>query len=267
MLNKLDLEKLRTHFVEASPFPYVMIDNFLVAEKAKEIADAYPRFDSAIGQGKSFTTVNERKKVQVTNSSAFPAPVAELNKLLASPEFLHDLCYITNMPRLLADDELVGGGIHITGPGGRLDVHVDFNYIEERKLHRRLNLLLYLNPTWQDQWGGHFQLWDKDVKNCKATFAPIFNRCVIFETSNISYHGVVPVSSEAGEPRKSFAAYYYTREAPANWTGVAHSTIFKARPEERYKKFLAMPAARIQDQLRAGSRKAKDVIKTLIGKS
>jgi len=263
----LDLESLRKRYAQASPFPYVKMDDFLVTEKAKEIGNSYPPFESAIGQGRSFTTVNERKKVQITNSAVFPPPVAELNRVLSSPEFLHDLSYITNIPHLLADNELVGGGIHITGPGGRLDVHVDFNYIEERKLHRRLNLLLYLNPTWQDQWGGHFQLWDEDVKSCKATFAPIFNRCVIFETSNISYHGVVPVSPEAGAPRKSFAAYYYTREAPANWTGVAHSTIFKARPEERYKKFLAMPAARIQDKLRAGSRKAKDVIKTLIGKS
>src|SRR3984885_7998478 len=119
MLNKLDLEKLRTQFAEASPFPYVMIDNFLVAEAAKEIADSYPRFDSAIGQGRSFTTVNERKKVQETNSSVFPAPVAELNKLLASPGFLNVLSYITNIPHLLADDEWVCGGSHITRPGGR----------------------------------------------------------------------------------------------------------------------------------------------------
>ena len=138
-----------------------------------------------------------------------------MNDLLASDEFLNDLSHITGIPNLLADEQLVGGGIHVTGPGGRLDVHVDFNFIAERKLHRRLNLLLYLNSPWEDSWGGQFQLWDKDVRHCEATFAPLFNRCVIFETSEISYHGVVPVSPNAPSPRKSFATYYYTREAPA----------------------------------------------------
>jgi len=141
--------------------------------------------------------------------------------------------------------------MHLTGPGGRLDVHVDFNFIEERKLHRRLNLLLYLNPIWEESWGGHIQLWDKDVKSCQQAFMPKLNRCVIFETSDISFHGVVPVTTEAPFPRISFATYYYTREAPANWDGKIHSTIFKARPDERLRGFVLMPAAKMQQQFAA----------------
>src|SRR5712664_3557533 len=213
MLQPFDREKLRAEFAAAKPFPYVKIENFIDPEKAKAIVAAFPSFDVALAQGRTFATVNERKKVQISDRSKYEAPVAELNDLLASEEFLADLSYITVVPNLLADEELVGGGIHVTGPGGRLDVHVDFNYIEDRKLHRRLNLLLYLNAPWQENWGGQFQLWDKDVKRCEATFAPIFNRCVIFETNEISFHGVVPVSKEARELRKSFAAYSYTKEA------------------------------------------------------
>ncbi len=186
--------------------------------------------------------------------------------MLASPAFLADLSYITGIPNILADEQLVGGGIHVTGPGGRLDVHVDFNYIEDRKLHRRLNLLLYLNSPWQENWGGQFQLWDEHVKNCKATIAPILNRCVIFETNEISYHGVVPVSPDAVSPRKSFATYYYTKEAPAHWTGVSHSTIFKARPEEKLKGMLLMPADSAKKKVDARIRKLKDGIKGLIGR-
>jgi Rps23 Pro-64 3,4-dihydroxylase Tpa1-like proline 4-hydroxylase len=210
--------------------------------------------------------VNERKKVQITKSELFPAPIARLNEALASPEFLSDLSYITGMPNLLADAELVGGGMHITGPGGRLDVHIDFNYIEERKLHRRLNLLLYLNLSWSDKWGGDIQLWDKDVKNCEASFGPSFNRCVIFETNEISYHGVVPVSTDATAPRKSFATYYYTREQPSHWTGVSHSTIFKARPDEKAKALILMPADAAKAKFRAGLRSLKDGVKGLIGR-
>jgi hypothetical protein len=242
MLRPLDREKLKAEFASAKPFPYVKIDNLIDPTKAAEIAAAYPSFEAALAQGRTFTTVNERKKIQITDSSKYPQPVAELNALLASETFLQDLSYITAIPNLIADEQLIGGGIHMTGAGGRLDVHIDFNFIENRKLHRRLNLLLYLNSPWSDDWGGQLQLWDKDVKNCEAEIAPVFNRCVIFETSEISFHGVVPVSSQAPFPRKSFATYYYTKEAPANWDGLRHSTIFKARPAEKLKAAVLMPA-------------------------
>jgi Rps23 Pro-64 3,4-dihydroxylase Tpa1-like proline 4-hydroxylase len=165
---------------------------------------------------------------------------------------------------VLADTELVGGGIHITGPGGRLDVHIDFNYIKERQLHRRLNLLLYLNESWESSWGGQFQLWNKDVSRCDATFDPIFNRCVIFETSDISYHGVVPISTRALSPRKSFATYYYTKEAPAHWNGTAHSTVFKARPDEKLKAYVLMPAENARRATEAGFDRLKKRVKSLL---
>ena len=148
-----------------------------------------------------------------------------------------------------------------------MDVHVDFNFIEDRQLHRRLNLLLYLNEPWQKDWGGQFQLWDKDVKKCEAAFDPIFNRCVIFETSEISFHGVIPVSPVAPSPRRSFATYYYTKDAPVHWTGVSHSTIFKARPEEKMKGLVLMPAETIKNSLSSGVRTAKRGIKKIIGTS
>jgi Rps23 Pro-64 3,4-dihydroxylase Tpa1-like proline 4-hydroxylase len=266
LLQPFDHERLRAEFAAAKPFPYVKIDNFIDSEKAKSIVASYPPFDAALDQGKTFTTVNERKKVQISDSSKYSPAVAELNDLLASPEFLKDLSYITGIPKLLADERLTGGGIHITGPGGRLDVHVDFNFIEDRQLHRRLNLLLYLNQPWQERWGGQFQLWDKDVKNCEVTFAPAFNRCVIFETNEISFHGVTPVSPEAPTPRKSFATYYYTKEAPAHWTGVSHSTIFRARPEEKVKGLVLMPAESAKVAVATGVKKLKSGIKSLIGR-
>lgn len=242
MLRPLDHARLRKEFATARPFPYLIIDNLIDPTKATEIAAAYPSFETALAQGRTFTTVNERKKIQITDASKYSPPVAELNALLASGAFLGDLSHITGIPHLLADEQLIGGGIHITGPGGRLDVHVDFNFIEDRKLHRRLNLLLYLNSSWEDNYGGQLQLWDKNVKSCEAVINPVFNRCVIFETNEISFHGVVPVSSEAPFPRKSFATYYYTREAPAHWTGQRHGTIFKARPDEKLKRAVLMPA-------------------------
>ena len=154
--------------------------------------------------------------------------------------------------------------MHVTGPGGRLDVHVDFNVIEDRKLFRRVNLLLFLNPRWEAWWGGELQLWDRDVKTCERHFLPQHNRCVIFETSNISYHGVTPVSPKAPLARHSFAVYYYTREVPPEWSGRVHSTIFHARPDEKLRGYVLMPAERLQHELRASVWRLKRKVKDLL---
>jgi hypothetical protein len=264
MIQALNEEALHNAYINAKPYPHLKIENFLEEETAQEIASSYPSFDEALDRGTTFKTVNERKKIQITDSALFPDPILRLKNLLSSPQFLSKLSFITGIPNLIADDELVGGGMHITGPGGRLDVHVDFNYMEERRLHRRINLLLYLNPVWDVDWGGHIQLWDESVESCEATFVPTFNRCVIFQTSKISYHGVTPVSSSAPTPRHSFAVYYYTREAPADWSGAAHSTIFKARPEERMRRIVLMPAEKIKQRVELGIQSVKTSLKKLI---
>lgn len=260
-----DRYSLRKQFQSAKPFPFVKIDDFLDTNFAELAAAAYPNFETALENGKTFKTVNERKKVQITDSKLFPAAVAKLNDALSAPEFLADLSFITGIPNLIADDQLVGGGMHITGPGGRLDVHVDFNYMESRKLHRRINLLLYLNPVWNAAWGGEIQLWNKTVQNCEQAFSPALNRCVIFETSEKSFHGVTPVTEDAPFPRISFATYYYTREPPSNWDGTVHSTIFKARPKERLRKYILMPAETIQRRVAARIEEIKRGIKKLSG--
>jgi hypothetical protein len=244
LINPLDSRALREKVRQATPFPNLCIDNFLSEEFAARLHDVLPTYEEARRMGREFAAVNEKRKVQIVDSSKFPPPLKQLNEMLASRDFLDLMSYAFEIPNLLADDELVGGGVHETGPQGRLDVHVDFNYMSERALHRRLNLLLYLNKGWREDWGGRLELWDKDVKVCQHSFSPVFNRCIVFETSEISFHGVTAVTCPKNVSRKSFAAYYYTREAPAHWTGVRHSTIFKARPDEKLKGVLLMPAER-----------------------
>jgi hypothetical protein len=263
IIQPLDRQALRQQYIKAEPFPFVKVENFLDPLFAAQVASAYPAFNDATRKGRVFKTVNELKKVQITDAKLFPEAIAQLNNALASREFLSDLAYVTGIPDLLADEELVGGGMHITGPGGRLDVHVDFNYIERRKLHRRLNLLVYLNPIWKEFWGGHIQLWDRNVKVCRQSFAPALNRCVIFETSDISFHGVTPITIKAPYPRISFATYYYTREAPPNWNGTVHNTIFKARPEERFRRYVFMPAEMLQQRLVERLRRIKRKVEGL----
>jgi hypothetical protein len=267
ILRPIDRETLRREFMTASPFRFVQIEPFLDAAVADEVASSYPAFDRAALDGRVFSTVNERMKVQITDATRFPEPVRKLNDALASPAFIADLSAITGIADLLPDDRLEGGGMHITGPGGRLDVHLDFNYLEARKLYRRVNLLLYFNPAWQPEWGGQLQFWDRDVRRCERTFAPLLNRCLVVETTNGSFHGVTPVTRDAPAPRRSFAAYYYTREAPADMAERVPSTIFRARPNEWVRASILMPGERIQRRVGAGVRLITGRARRLLGRS
>lgn len=265
-IRPLDIEGLRQQYLSAKPFPFFCIDEFLQPDFVAEVVAAYPTYEQARTMGLEFSAVNERLKIQVTDSSRFSAPVRRLSDALASRPFLSTLEQITGIKSLLADERLDGGGMHLTGPGGRLDVHVDFNFIEDRALHRRLNILVYLNPDWQESWGGAIELWDKDVKNCVHSFQPILNRCVVFETSEFSFHGVSPNRCPPDHVRRSFAAYYYTREAPAMWDGRSHSTVFKARPNETVRGTVLMPAERAGRELRSRIHEMKKKVKRFFKK-
>jgi len=264
VIKPIDRDELRNQVRAAVPFPYLLIDGFLDEECAERILNAYPTFEEAAKVGKSFQAVNEKGKVQVTDSRTFAEPIAALNAALAAREFRDTLSYAFDIPDLLADDQLVGGGIHQTGARGHLDVHVDFNFIPQRQLHRRLNILIYFNKDWQPEWGGNIELWDKDVKHCPGSFSPVFNRCVVFETSDVSYHGVSAVKCPEGQARKSFAAYYYTQEAPANWDGQTRSTVFRARPDEVLKGKLFMPLEKAERQVRSAIRDFGRKVKSIV---
>lgn len=265
VLAPYDREALRTQFRSAQPFPWIKIDGFLQPDFASTVEKSYPPFEVATGMGKQFQAVNENRKVQIVDYAKFPDPVKQLSDAVSNPKFLEDLAYITGMPNLLWDAEFSGGGMHETAQSGWLDVHVDFNFHDTMKAHRRLNILVFLNPVWNETWGGKLELWDLEVKNLAHGLMPIHNRCVIFETSDISWHGVSAVQCPNGVIRKSFAAYYYTREAPAGWDGNVHSTIFKARPDEHMKRHLLMPAEAARTSLREGVRAAKRAVKRIIG--
>lgn len=267
VIQPFDRDALKTQFDSAEPFRHLCIDGFLDPAFVERVSEAYPSFDTAVQRGYSFDYVNERKKVQVTDAERFPDPVKVLHEAISSQQFRDDLSYVTGIPTLLADEALVGGGMHVTGPHGRLDVHVDFNYVPDRQIHRRLNILIYLNPVWHHDWGGEVELWDSDVRRCYQALRPVLNRCVIFETSEISYHGVAAVTCPDGVERKSFAAYYYTKEPPAGWDGVPHSTVFRARPDERWRGYVLMPAERLQRKLRQRANRVRSRVMGLVGRS
>ena len=128
--------------------------------------------------------------------------------------FLGALERLSGIDALIADPELDGSGLQQTMPGGFLNVHTDFLAHTKRKTwSRRLNLLLFLNERWDESHRGWLEFWDAGVTRCVRRIAPLFNRCVVFQTSAVSFHGVpAGVTCPVGQSRKSIALYYFRDE-------------------------------------------------------
>jgi hypothetical protein len=250
MIRALETAPLRKSFRSAQPFPSICIDGFLDRDAAIEVSRSYANAFDASRVNRTFNAVNEKRKSQITDSALFPEPVARLAEECKSQAFRDALSEITGVPNLLWDAGFVGGGMHQTAAHGLLDVHVDFNRLEGSGWYRRVNLLLFLNEGWREEWGGRLELWDRGVRRCVQSFVPVLNRCVIFETSEHSFHGVTACTCPADVARRSFALYFYTKDPPAGASGREHSTIFRARPDEHLKRYVLMPAERLQRAVR-----------------
>jgi len=167
------------------------------------------------------------RKLSTEDESRFGPFTAKVIAALNSGTFLNFLERLTGIGGLIADPFLRGGGLHEIERGGNLGVHADFNFYERLKVYRRLNLLVYLNSSWQEAWGGQLELWTADCRTKAKSIGPVFNRAVIFDTSNKSYHGHPhPLACPEGESRKSIALYYYTTEYPYQEDLAPHSTLF-----------------------------------------
>lgn len=218
---------LSRQFRENKPYPHIHLEEFLDPEVAAEMSREFPGLETDAWT--RYKHQNENK-LGLTKRELFPPLIAEVVDELNSPEFVSWLSKVTGIPGLLADDSLEGGGLHQSGPGGFLNVHTDFRtHHYHKNWRRRVNLILYLNPDWNERWGGAIELWDRDVRECVAKVPPLLNDVLIFETNEISYHGFPePLSCPEGQSRKSLALYYYTIDGNVT----ARSTNYRARPKD-----------------------------------
>jgi hypothetical protein len=223
------LPSLRRQFRENRPYPHVLLKEFLDPYVAAEMASEFPGL--ATDAWTRYKHPNENK-VGLAKRSLFPTQLGEVVDELNSEAFVHWLSQLTGIPNLLSDDMLEGGGLHQSGPGGFLNVHTDFsNHHYHKHWRRQVNLILYLNPTWQEQWGGALELWDREMRRCVVKVPPLLNEVLIFRTDEISYHGFPdPLRCPEGESRKSLALYYYTAESGAEVK--TRSTNYRPRPED-----------------------------------
>ncbi len=258
-INPLDIEDCAARFQAATPYRFFVIENFLRPEFAHAVCQAYPSYEEARRIGGEFKAVNEYRKVQITDAASFPEPVRILSEALVSQELCDTLTETTGIAELVGDREFRGGGMHLMDTGSRLDLHVDFNHLDER-LYRRLNIVLYLNEDWNEKWGGALDIWDADLKTCAHMVSPVANRAVIFNTVPRSFHGVRPVNCPPNRSRNTFASFYYTEAVPPEWEGKHESTIWGYRPDEKARKYLKGEPARIGRAIPRALRRVKRAI-------
>ncbi len=221
--------EIAVDFQAAQPFRHADIENFFDASLCRQLLADFPRFEDRHALNERGEVGGKAVRMDVRDISG---AYRELDRYLQTPEFLGFVSAITGIPDLLYDPDYIGGGTHENRDGQSLDAHVDFNYHPRTRWHRRLNLIVYLNPQWEADWGGALELhsnpW-KDAGEEIVRIEPTFNRCVIFETTETSWHGFSQIRLPAevrDVSRKSFAIYLYTRERPVAETAPPHATIY-----------------------------------------
>lgn len=220
-----DPAALREQYVSARPFPHIVLDNLFPSGILEEVLDDFPRPDEIAWR--KFDNPTEKKLGYWHENPLRPRIQLFLYEMNSAP-LLQFLEALTGIEGLVSDPYYGGAGPHQIERGGFLKVHVDFNWHPLLKLDRRLNLLVYLNKDWKEEYGGHLELWNRDVSRCEQKVLPVFNRTVLFSTTDFSYHGHPnPLACPEGWTRKSVSFYYYSNGRPDEERSAPHDTIFR----------------------------------------
>jgi hypothetical protein len=210
----------------AEPFPHGVFDDFVPEDLAHELSAAFPDFDSIDWVVRD----NEQnRRVYQHDETKMPALFRSMLREFNSRQFVLFLETLTGIDNLIPDPYFIGGGIHLSGPGDFLKIHADFNWHHKLQAYRRVNALLYLSEEWHEDWGGAIEFWDREMTHCVDQAYPMFNRLVVFSTSEHSNHGPrVPNACPDGVTRKVLNLYYYTTHADDDVASAdPHFTLYK----------------------------------------
>lgn len=240
---------LAHEYASAEPFPHIVLDGILPVQVLQHALDNFPAeplksdriFDINYGGH------HKRQILPYDCNKEAQALFAFLNSK-AVLQFLEGLTGITG---LIPDPYFEGGGFHEISRGGLLGVHADFRINETLHLERRINLLIYLNPEWQEEWGGALELWDRKMTECHSRVFPLLNRCVVFSTDADSFHGHPdPLNTPEHVKRRSIALYYYTSSRSIYKEVPGHGTMYYARPTDSAEVHSEARQYRMDEQIR-----------------
>lgn len=198
-------------FKLAEPFPHCYVDNFVDSELITELISEFPTTSDPIWEASTQEGIQVKLRSNWQKESDIKPVTKSVVHFLNSGAVMKQMSRLTGIEKLISDPYYTGGGLNCTKRDGLLDVHVDGNWHHAMGIHRRLNVILYLNEVWDPQWGGALELWDDSLSKCVKSIDPVGNRLVIFETHDRTYHGHPnPLRCPPEESRKSLILYYYT---------------------------------------------------------
>lgn len=202
----------KADFLSAEPFNHVIIDDFWLPEIAEDLFNEFPVYNSPTWNA-HYNNAIENKKA-CNRWDMFPATTYRAFNFLSSDWFQDKIRFVSNRSDLTMDFGLHGGGWHCHGEGGNLNLHLDYNIHPKMDMQRKLNIIIYLSKDWDTSYGGGLELWSHDTetnkpKTCVRTVDLKFNRAVLFDTTQNSWHGLpYPLKCPPNQSRKSMAAYY-----------------------------------------------------------
>jgi hypothetical protein len=205
-------DELRDRYRTATPFPHVIIDDFLDPELGRSIvAEEYGDVGSARW---TFHRHYSQSTYSRTDAGTYGHAARQVIALVSSAPFLRFLTALTGIDGLFLDPSLEDGGITACRRDGFANIHTDLTvHPAQRHWRRRVNLLWYLNVDWQPSYYGELELWDEHVRHCVQRIEPVFNRCVVFEVTARAMHGYPErLQCPPDNPRKCMALYYFTEE-------------------------------------------------------
>ena len=220
------VSELSRQFAAAEPFRHVVIDDFLTAAFAGRLLAEFPAFEKGNSVGDDGRPGG---KSTLERIKSLGPSYRSLDLTIQSPEFLGFIGELTGIEAPLYDPFYLGGGTHENRHDQALQAHVDFNYHPSERWHRRLNLIVYLNPVWEEGWGGNLELYRDPYRDAgpMVRVVPRMNRCVIFETTEKSWHAFDRITLPAGKTdlsRRSVALYFYSKDRPVEEVAGKHTT-------------------------------------------
>lgn len=210
--------ELQTEFLSAAPFNHVVIDNFFTPETVDALIAEFPAYDSSVWNA-HYNNAIENKKA-CNHWDKFPKTTYAVLHYLCGTGFENIVSEITGHQGVQADVGLHGGGWHAHTTAGNLNIHLDYSIHPKLQLERHYNLIVYLTPDWNPEWGGGLELWSHDDKTGRAKqleklVVNKFNRAVLFDTTQNSWHGLpAKLNCPEGVVRQSLAVYYVTEPDP-----------------------------------------------------
>jgi Rps23 Pro-64 3,4-dihydroxylase Tpa1-like proline 4-hydroxylase len=216
------VEELAEQFQMPGCIRSCQVLDLLPPELAREIHERFPSSEDMVLK----RSIKENKHV-AAQMDAYDPLLEEAVYAFQDARVVSQVARITGLTALEPDEDLYAGGISAMSKGAYLRPHLDNSHDKKRERYRVLNLLYYVTPGWQENFGGSLQLWDDGPRGSPRTIPSLFNSLVIMLTNRSSWHSVNEVVHD--RRRCCVSNYYFSRVAPDE-QDYFHATTFRGEP-------------------------------------